>query len=50
LPSFGKLVKQKRKVRTRFNPKAQQKIKVPAKTVVKFRVAKAAKAVLEAKM
>jgi hypothetical protein len=37
------LVKQKRKARTGFNPKTQQKIKIPAKTVVKFRVAKAAK-------
>jgi DNA-binding protein HU-beta len=26
-----------------FNPKTQQKIKIQAKTVVKFRVAKAAK-------
>jgi DNA-binding protein HU-beta len=42
LPGFGKLVKQKRKARTCFNPKTQQKIKIPAKTVVKFRVAKAA--------
>jgi DNA-binding protein HU-beta len=42
LPGFGKLVKQKRKARTGFNPKTQQKIKIPAKTVVKFRVAKAA--------
>jgi hypothetical protein len=33
-------VKQKRKARTGFNPKTQQKIKIPAKTVVKFRVAK----------
>jgi DNA-binding protein HU-beta len=50
LPGFGKLVKQKRKARVGFNPKTQQKIKVPAKTVVKFRVAKAAKdAVLGAK-
>ena len=40
---LGKLVKQKRKPRTGFNPKTQQKIKIPAKTVVKFRVAKAAK-------
>jgi hypothetical protein len=40
---FGKLVKQKRKARTGFNPKTQQKIKIPAKTVVKFRVAKAVK-------
>jgi len=43
LPGFGKLVKQKRKARTGFNPKTQQKIKIPAKTVVRFRVAKAAK-------
>jgi len=43
LPGFGKPVKQKRKARTGFNPKTQQKIKIPAKTVVKFRVAKAAK-------
>jgi DNA-binding protein HU-beta len=43
LPGFGKLVKQKRKARIGFNPKTQQKIKIPAKTVVKFRVAKAAK-------
>ena len=41
LPGFGK--KQKRKARSGFNPKTQQKIKIPAKTVVKFRVAKAAK-------
>jgi Bacterial DNA-binding protein len=31
---FGKLVKQKRKARTGFNPKTQQKIKIPAKTVI----------------
>jgi DNA-binding protein HU-beta len=43
LPGFGKLVRQKRKARRGFNPKTQQKIKIPAKTVVKFRVAKAAK-------
>ncbi len=43
LPGFGKLVKQKRKARMGFNPKTQQKIKIPAKTVVKFRVAKAVK-------
>jgi DNA-binding protein HU-beta len=43
LPGFGKLVKQKRKARTGFNPKTQQKIKIPAKTVVKFRIAKAIK-------
>lgn len=50
LPGFGKLVKQKRKARTGINPKTQQKIKIPAKTVIKFRVSKAAKdAVLGAK-
>ncbi len=43
LPGVGKLVKQKRKARTGFKPKTQQKIKSPAKTVVKFRIAKAAK-------
>ena len=43
LPGFGKLVKQKRKARTGINPKTLQKIKIPAKTVVKFRVAKVAK-------
>ena len=43
LPGFGKLVKQKRKARTGFNPKTQQKIRIVAKTVLKFRVAKVAK-------
>lgn len=43
IPGIGKLVKQKRKARTGFNPKTGQKIKIPAKTVVKLRVAKAAK-------
>jgi DNA-binding protein HU-beta len=42
VPGFGKLVKQKRKPRI-VNPKTQQRIKIPAKTVIKFRVAKAAK-------
>ena len=37
LPSFGKLVKQKRKARAGINPKRIQKIKIPAKIVVKFR-------------
>ena len=36
LPGFGKLVKQKRKARSGVNPKTQQKIKIPAKTVVKI--------------
>jgi DNA-binding protein HU-beta len=43
VPGFGKLVKQKRKARVGINPKTQQKIKIPAKTVVKFRVFKVAK-------
>jgi DNA-binding protein HU-beta len=43
LPGFGKLVKQKRAARTGFNPQTRQKMKVAAKTVVKFRVAKMAK-------
>ena len=43
LPGFGKLVKQKRKARAGFNPKTQQKIRIPAKTTLKFRVAKVAK-------
>jgi DNA-binding protein HU-beta len=43
VPGFGKLVKQKRKARIGINPKTQQKIKIPAKTVIKFRVFKAAK-------
>jgi len=46
LPGFGKLVKQKRKARTGFNPKTQQKIRIPAKTALKFRVAKVAKDVV----
>jgi DNA-binding protein HU-beta len=50
VPGFGKLVKQKRKSRTGINPKTQQKIKIPAKTVIKFRVFKVAKdAILGAK-
>ena len=50
LPGVGKLVKQKRKARMGRNPATGQEIKIPAKTVLKFRVAKAAKdAVLGAK-
>jgi hypothetical protein len=40
---FGKLVKHKRKVRPGINPSTKQKIKIHAKTVLQFRVAKAAK-------
>jgi DNA-binding protein HU-beta len=51
LPGFGKLVKQKRPARMGFNPTTRQKMKVAAKTVVKFRVAKGAKdAILGAKV
>ena len=42
-PGVGKLVKQKRKARMGHNPKTGEKIKIPAKTVVKFRVAKTVK-------
>lgn len=43
LPGLGKLVKVHRKARTGRNPATGQEIQIPAKTVVKFRVAKAAK-------
>ena len=50
LPGFGKLIKKKRPARTGFNPTTRQKMKVAAKTVVRFRVAKGAKdAILGAK-
>ena len=43
VPGIGKLVKQQRKARTGRNPATGEAIKIPAKTVMKFRVAKAAK-------
>ncbi len=43
LPGLGKLVKAHRKARMGRNPMTGTPIKIPAKTVVKFRVAKAAK-------
>ena len=50
LPGMVKLVVQKRKARMGRNPATGQAIKIPAKRVVKFRVAKAAKdAILGAK-
>jgi DNA-binding protein HU-beta len=50
LPGFGKLVKVQRKARTGRNPATGEVIKIKAKTVVKFRVAKACKdAILGAK-
>lgn len=43
LPGLGKLVKKQRAERMGRNPATGEQIKIPAKTVVKFRVAKAAK-------
>lgn len=43
LPGLGKLVKVKRPARMGRNPATGETIKIAAKTVVKFRVAKAAK-------
>ncbi len=43
LPGIGRLVKANRKARVGRNPATGEAIKIPAKTVVKFRVAKAAK-------
>jgi len=50
LPGLGKLVLVNRKARIGRNPATGEEIKIPAKKVVKFRVAKACKdAVLGAK-
>jgi len=43
IPGLGRLVRQDRKARTGRNPATGETIKIPAKKVVKFRVAKAAK-------
>ena len=43
VPGFGKMVKVNRKARMGVNPATGEKIKIAAKTVVKFRLAKAAK-------
>ncbi|MFA5185061.1 MAG: HU family DNA-binding protein [Patescibacteria group bacterium] len=43
VPGFGKMVKVNRKARQGRNPATGQTITIPAKTVVKFRLAKAAK-------
>ena len=43
LPGLGRLVKAHRKARIGRNPQTGEEIKIKAKTVVKFRVAKAAK-------
>ncbi|MCX7591762.1 MAG: HU family DNA-binding protein [Kiritimatiellae bacterium] len=43
IPGLGKLVKVRRKPRMGRNPKTGEPIQIPAKTVLKFRIAKAAK-------
>jgi DNA-binding protein HU-beta len=43
LPGVGKSVLSKRKARMGFNPATGEQIKIPAKTVVKMRLAKAFK-------
>ena len=43
IPGIGKAVKLQRKARMGRNPQTGEAIKIPAKTVVKFRVAKAFK-------
>jgi DNA-binding protein HU-beta len=43
LPGIGRLVRVDRKARMGRNPATGESIKIPAKQVVKFRVAKAAK-------
>lgn len=42
-PGVGKLVKQQRNARMGRNPATGEAISIPAKTVLKFRIAKAAK-------
>ena len=46
IPGIGRLVKAERKARIGRNPQTGAQIKIKAKTVVKFRVAKAAKDVI----
>ncbi|MFW5888557.1 MAG: HU family DNA-binding protein [Patescibacteria group bacterium] len=43
VPGLGKMVKTKRKARKGRNPATGEEIKIPAKTVPKFKVSKAAK-------
>ena len=43
IPGIGKLVVVKRKARMGVNPQTKEKMKIPAKKVVKFRVAKPCK-------
>ncbi len=49
LPGLGKLIKVKRPSRMGRNPATGASIKIPAKTVAKFRLAKAAKDAVLAK-
>lgn len=46
MPGLGKLVKKNRPARMGRNPATGETIKIPAKTVIKFTVAKAAKEAL----
>jgi DNA-binding protein HU-beta len=43
IPGVGRLVRVRRKARVGRNPATGESIKIPAKKIVKFRVAKAAK-------
>ena len=43
IPGLGKLIKVDRKARQGRNPATGETIQIPAKTVLKFRIAKAAK-------
>lgn len=43
VPGLGKLVKKRRDARMGRNPATGEQIQIPAKTVVKFRLAKSAK-------
>ena len=43
VPGLGKLVLRRRKARMGRNPATGESIRIPAKTVLKFRIAKAAK-------
>ena len=43
MPGIGRLVRVERKARTGRNPATGESIKIPAKKVVKFRIAKAVK-------
>jgi DNA-binding protein HU-beta len=43
IPGIGKLIKVRRKARMGRNPATGEQIKIAAKTVLKFRIAKAAK-------